>query len=235
LTRARALVLSEPEHRLAALLIGRWRDCLYAPGPGVQSPLEPGVYASSFIVLPEDGPALRVSSLVVPAFGGDLCRIRLEPLLDYRLQRFGSLFEPSRRGTIYAMAADRRGGGARSPDQPGWSAEDPSLVERLSAVTRVRVLRERIDGGRGDGAFSWVADRGLALTGPGGEESLFLARPDEDERAVLASPLGLYRALLDPAITPVPGASHAELLGYGDWAQPFTVSIEALPLSDPAS
>jgi len=38
-------------------------------------------------------------------------------------------------------------------------------------VERVRLIRERVTGGAGDGAFSWVADRGLALTGAGGEEN----------------------------------------------------------------
>jgi len=230
LTRRLDIALTDPERRHAARLAGRWNDLLYAPGPGFSSPLEPGVYTSSFIVLPGDGPALRVSSLVVPAFGGDLCRIRIEPLPDYRFETLGSLFEPSRRGLIYAMAPDRRTGGARPPDQPGWSIEDQALAGRLAAVTEVRVVRERIEGGRGDGAFSWVADRGLALTGPGGEQSLLLSRPDHDERAVLAAPLGLYSALVDPGAAAIPGASAAELLGYGDWAPPLSVSVEALSL-----
>ncbi len=231
MTRALDLSLTEPERRRVALLAGRWRDLLYAPGPGFRSPLEPGVYTSSFVVVLDSGPAVRVSSLVIPAFGGELCRLRLEPLVSFRPETLGSLFDPSRRGIVYAMSTDRRTGGARPPDRQGWSYEGPSLAPRLGTVTRVRVLRERIRGGRGDGAFSWVADRGLALMGAGGEESLLLARPSESEQAVLAPTPGLYRALLDPAAPAVPGATRAELLGYGDWAPPLEIAIELETLS----
>ena len=80
MTRTFDLSLPEPERRRAALLRGHWRDLLYVPGPNFTSPIEPGVYSSSFVVVPADGPAVRVSSIVVPAFGGEICRLRLEAL-----------------------------------------------------------------------------------------------------------------------------------------------------------
>jgi len=231
LTSRLDLSLTEPERRLAARLAGRWNDLLYVPGPGFALPLEPGLYASSFIVVLEGEPALRVSSLRVPAFGGDLCRIRLEPLASYRLPHFGSFFEPERRGVIYAMSGDRRTAAAHPPDQPGWSYDGPSLADHLRAVPTVRVVRERVAGGRDDGTFAWSADRGIALTGADGQESLFLARPAESEDAVLAVTAGLYRALLDPSAPSVPGASPAELLGYGDWPGPLDVAVDLAPLT----
>jgi hypothetical protein len=230
LTSRLDLSLTEPERRLAAALAGRWNDLLYVPGAGLALPLEPGFYASAFIVALEGAPALRISSLRIPAFGADLCRIRLEPLASYPLTRFGSFFEPERRGMIYAMSGDRRAAAPRPPDQPGWSYEGPSLADHLRIVSEVRVLRERVAGGRGDGAFAWSADRGIALTGADGQESLFLARPAESEDAVLAVTAGLYRALLDPSAPPVPGASPAELLGYGDWPGPLDVAVDLEPL-----
>jgi hypothetical protein len=226
LTRVVDLSLPEPERRLAASLVGRWNDLLYVPGPGFVSPLEPGLYASSFVVVLAGGPAVRVTTLSVPAFGGDLCRLRLEPLASFRLTSFGSFFEPARRGVIYTMSADRRAGSARPPDRSGWTYEGEPLGGRLGAPSRVRVLRERVRGGAGDGAFAWVADRGLALTGLGGDESLFLARPGESEAAVFLPAPALYRALLDPAAPAVPGATRAELLGHGDWGTRVDVAVE---------
>ena len=214
---ALALALLEPERRCA--------------GPGFASSLDPGSYTSSFVIIPADGPAVRVSSLVVPAFGGDLCRVRVEPLVRFQLQRFGSLFEPNRRGSIYAMSPDRGAVAARPPDQPGWSYEGASLSGRLGHVGQVRLLRERVRGGEGEGAFSWMADRGLCFTSAQGDESLLLAVPGESEAVVLVSPPGLYRTLLDPAGPAVPGAGAADLLGYGDWAPPVHVAVELEPLS----
>ena len=231
MTRTFDLSLPEPERRRAALLRGPWRDLLYVPGPGFTSPIEPGLYSSSFVVLPADGPAVRVSSLVVPAFGGEICRLRLESLTSYRPENLGSFFEPSRRGVVYAMSADRRTGLARPPDRPGWSYDGGSLADRLADVRQVRLLREHVSGGVGDGTFSWMADRGLVLTSAADVESLLLALPADSENAALISPPGLYRALFDPAALPVPGASPAELLGYGDRTPPFNVSIHLETLS----
>jgi hypothetical protein len=226
LTRRLDLSLTEPERRHAAALCGRWTDVLYVPGPGFTSALEPGVYASAFVILPQAGAAIRISSLTVPAFGGDLCRIRLEPVVGFRLLQLGSFFEPSRRGRIFAMTGDRRAAAARPPDQPGWSYDGPALTESLGAVTAVHIVRERVSGGAGDGAFAWSADRSLALTRADGERSLLLARPADSDDAVLIVRAGLYRALLDPSAPPVPGATRAELLGYGDWPKPLDVSVE---------
>jgi hypothetical protein len=80
LSRALALSLPEPERRRAAGLVGGWSDFLYVPWPGFVSPIEPGMYRSSLIIVPAGAEAVRVSSLVVPAFGGELCRLGVEPL-----------------------------------------------------------------------------------------------------------------------------------------------------------
>jgi len=230
LIRSLDLSLPEPERRRAAGLCGRWKDLLYVPGPGFASDLEPGLHASSLFIVRDDGRAVRASSFVVPAFGGELCRLRLEPLVSYRPENLGSFFEPARRGIVYAMSPDRSTGVVRPPDRPGWSYEGPSLAPLLADVRRVRLLRERVTGGEGDHAFSWTADRGLALTSAAGEETVLLARPAESEQVALVSPPGLYRALLDYTAPVVPGATLADLLGYGDWrpAVNVTIDIEAL-------
>src|SRR5258708_19924641 len=95
------LTLPDAERGLAASLSTPWRDLLYAPGPDLTSPIDPGAYRSSLIVVRDDGVAVRVTSLVTPAFGGELCRLRLETLARSRDAAFGSFFEPSRTGTIY--------------------------------------------------------------------------------------------------------------------------------------
>jgi hypothetical protein len=231
LTRFLDLSLPEPERLLAAHLRGGWRDFLYAPGPGFTSPLEPGIYSSSFVIVLGDGRLVRVSSLVTPAFGGELCRLRLEALETCRTEVLGSFFEPARRGQIYALSADRRAGSTRAPEEPGWSYDGASLADRFTDVRAIRVLRERARGGAGDDAVSWVAERGLVLASASRAESLLLALPGPSENAALASPLGLYRALIDPAALSVPGASPADLLGYGDGAPgvDLAVDLEALP------
>src|SRR5690349_20145439 len=104
------LRLPEPERRRAGSLATAWRDLLYVPGPGFSSPLDPGLYRSTFVIVPADAPAIRVSSFVVLAFGGELCRLRLEPLVSFRIENMGSFFEPSRRGIVYAMSPDRQRG-----------------------------------------------------------------------------------------------------------------------------
>ena len=230
MTHTFELRLPEPERRRAAGLAARWRDLLYVPGPGFSSPLDAGLYRSSFAIVPADGPAVRVSSFVVPAFGTELCRLRLEPLVSFRLENLGSFFEPSRRGVVYAMSPDRKGGVARPPDRKGWSYDGPPLGPRLERVERVRLIRERVTGGSGDGAFAWVADRGLALTGAGGQESLLLAAPEISEQSAFLPAVGLYRAILDPAVPETPGATVKELLGYGDRNDPFQIEIEIEPL-----
>src|SRR5262249_5290106 len=115
------LTLPEPERRRAASLVATWRDLLYVPGKGFSSPLDAGLYRSSFVILVPEAPAVRVSSFAVPAFGGDLCRLRLEPLVSVRVENLGSFFEPSRRGVVYAMSPDRTTGALRPPDRASWT------------------------------------------------------------------------------------------------------------------
>jgi hypothetical protein len=233
LSRALDLTLPDPERGWAAGLAGRWDDLLYAPGPGFASPLEPGVYRSALVIVTAAGPALRVSSHVMPAFGGDLCRLRIEPLASYRREHLGSFFEPARRGIVYAMSADRRSGGPQPPDRPEWAYPGPSLAPALGEVTRVRVLRERAAARDAIGAIGWMADRGLALTGRDGTDVLLLAHPDDPEQVALICALGLHRPLLDPTGLSIPGATPRELLGYGDRDAPFELTMELEPLPPP--
>ncbi|HJV56360.1 MAG TPA: hypothetical protein VJ971_10320, partial [Methylomirabilota bacterium] len=74
------LTLPDAERRLAASLSTPWRDLLYTPGPDLTSPLDPGAYRSSLVVLRDDGVAVRLTSRVTPAYGRELCRLRLETL-----------------------------------------------------------------------------------------------------------------------------------------------------------
>lgn len=230
MTQAFDLRLPEPERRRAAALATRWNDLLYIPGPGFTSPLEPGLYRSSFVIIPAEGRAVRVSSFVVPAFGGELCRLRLEPLVSFRAENLGSFFEPRRRGVVYAMSPDRKAGAAQPPDRPGWSYQGPSLQPRLERAEHVRLIRERVTGTSGDSAFSWVADRGLVFASGDGRDVLLLAGPDESEQAILVAGLGFYRALLDPAAPETPGATVRELLGYGGWEAELRIEVEIEPL-----
>jgi len=229
-TLAFDLRLPEPERRRAAGLAVPWRDLLYVPGPDFSSTLDPGLYRSSFLIVPVEGRAVRVSSFVVPAFGGELCRLRLEPLVDFRPDNLGSFFEPSRRGIVYAMSRDRKAGAARPPDRPGWSYEGPSLAPRLEQVGAMRLIREHVTGGSGDATFSWTADRGLVLVGADGRDSLLLASPEYSEQAAFLPTVGLYRALVDPAAAAVPGATVKDLLGYGDRDEPLQIRLEIDPL-----
>ena len=219
------LTLPDAERRWAASLATSWRDLLYAPGPGFTSPLDPGAYRSSLVVVRGDGVAIRVTSHVMPAFGGELCRLRLEALARYRAPALGSFFEPSRTGTVYAMSADRESGAARAPDRAEWRYDGASLGGRLGRVGRVRVLRER---GRG-AAASWVADRGLVLTGGDAGESVLLGVSDPETAIFLPTP-GLYRALLDPGAVRQPGVTVRDLLGYGDRDDDVDVTVELHPL-----
>jgi hypothetical protein len=230
LTRVLDLRLPDIERRRAAALATEWSDLLYVPGRGFASPIDPGVYRSTFVIVPAGGSALRVSSLTVPAFGGEVCRLRLEALTSFRRETLGSFFEPGRRGVVYALSLDRTERSAGPADRPGWSYDGPSLAPRLRRVERVRLIRERVTGGGDDRAFSWVADRGLAIAGADGGEGLFLASPDTSEDAAFAAAPGLYRALVDASAPETPGAAVTELLGYGDWRGPLRVVVEIEPL-----
>lgn len=226
-----ALSLPAAEQRLAAGLAGPWLDLLYAPGPGFTSLLDPGVFRASFVVVLAGSPMVRVSSFVTPAFGGELCRLRLEPLETPPGERLGSFFEPSRHGLVYVMSGDR---GSRAPDRADWSYQGESLGPRLGRVARVQVLRERVAGFDNGEPIGWVADRGLVLLGADGGESLFLAEPEGGEQAAFLPAAGAHRILLDPSHTATPGASVQELLGHGDRdsALEVTVELETLAVAD---
>ena len=219
------LTLPDVERLLAASLAGRWRDLLYAPGLAFTSPLDAGTYRASFVIVRGDGASIRVTSRVAPAFGGELCRLRLEALTRYRPEALGSFFEPARTGTVYALTPDRETGSARTPERAEWRYGGPSLAPRLGRVVRVRVLRERA---RGAGA-SWTADRGLVLTGADGTECLLLAVSDPEAALFLPAP-GLHRALLEPGRASQPGVTVRDLLGHGDRDDDLDVTAEVHPL-----
>jgi hypothetical protein len=220
------LILPDRERALLASLRAPWRDLLYAPGPGLTSPLDPGAYRSSVVIVPADGPAVRVSSLVTPAFGGELCRLRLEVLPHAPASSLGSFFEPSRTGMVYALAPDRSTGAAHVPDRAQWRYEGPELASRLGSTRRVRLLRERARGAD----FSWQADRGLVLTGEGRGECLLLSVAEPSEVALFLPSAGLYCALLDPAASPPPGVTPRDLLGYGEWPGDLQITIDLVPI-----
>jgi integrase len=45
----------------AAGLADRWSDFLYVPGPDFVSPLDPGLYRSTFVIVPATGRAVRAA------------------------------------------------------------------------------------------------------------------------------------------------------------------------------
>jgi hypothetical protein len=220
------LTLPAPERDLLRALAAPWRDLLYAPGPAFTSPLDPGAYRSSLVIVPAAGPAIRVSSLVMPAFGGDLCRLRLEALPHPPAPSLGSFFEPARTRTDYALTPERGAAAARAPDRAEWRYAGASLAPRLSRLRGLSLLRER---GRGrDG--SWVADRGVAFTGADGAPSLVLAIAEPAEATLFLPAPGLYRALLEPAVPPHPGVTVRDLLGHGDRGGDVETTVELIPL-----
>jgi len=221
-----ALHLLDHERVLLAALVAPWRDLLYAPGRGFTSPLDPGVYRTSVVVVPGAGPAIRVSSVVLPAFGGEVCRLRLETLPHDPPPSLGSFFDPARTGTVYALAPERGVAAAQAPARAEWRYDGASLAPRLGRISGIRLLRER---GRGPG-FSWEADRGLVLTGGDGAESLVLAVAEPPEAALFLPSPGLYRTLLDPAATAKPGVTVRDLLGHGDRDDSVETTIELLPM-----
>jgi len=224
------LRLPGPERRRAARLAEPWRDLLYVPGPAFASELDPGAYRSTVFVVLGGGEVVRVSSLAVPALGGELCRIRLEPVNAVRLEALGSFFELHRRGLVFAFTPDRRAGAVWPPADPTWRYEGPSLRPRLGAGGSVRLLRET---GRAADGGTWTADRGLVIAGADGPASLVLATADDPDRVVFLPALGVHEVLVDPRAPDWPGASRRELLGYGDWEAPPAVDVEVLDL-DPA-
>ena len=71
MTHAFTLCFPEPEQRRAGRLATPWTDLLYVPGPSFTSPLEPGTYRSTFVIVPAEGRPVRVSSFVVPRYKPD--------------------------------------------------------------------------------------------------------------------------------------------------------------------
>src|SRR6185312_8252354 len=207
------LTLPAEERDLAASLAATWRDLLYVPGPGLTSPLDPGAYRSSLVVIRGDGAAIRVTSRVMPAFGADLSRLVLELVAPQRPdalgETLGSFFDPAHTGTIYALTPDRTAGAAR-----------------LGQVARVRVVREH---GRGADA-AWTADRGLALTAADGTECLVLAVSEPAEVALFLPLPGLYRALIDGSTAPQPGVTVRDLLGHAEREDDVNVTVTLHPL-----
>jgi hypothetical protein len=208
--------------------VAPWKDLLYVPTPGFTTDLEPGCYRSTLFVVLGDGDVVRISSLAMPAFGGELCRIRLEPVNAVRLEALGSFFEVDRHGLVFAFTADRRTGAVWPPADPAWRFGGPSLHSRLAAGGAVRLLREN---GRSADGGTWTADRGLVITGADGQAALALATADEPERIAFLPSLGVHEVLVDRQAVDRPGASRRELLGYGDWDVPPEVEIELLDLS----
>lgn len=224
------LTLPADDRALAASLATTWRDLLYRPGPGLTSPLDPGAYRSSLVVIRGDGVAIRVTSRVSPAFGADLSRLALEIIAPGRVDRLGetlgSFFDPARTGTVYVLTPDRGAGAARPPERAEWRYDGPSLAGRLQRIARVRVLREH---GRGAEA-GWSADRGLVLTTADGAECLMLAVSEPAEVALFLPAPALYRALLDGAAAPQPGVTVRDLLGHGDRDDDVDVTVTLHPL-----
>jgi hypothetical protein len=220
------LSLPHAERALVPALAEPWRDLLYIPGPDFTSPLEPGLYRSAFVIIPAQAPAIRISSVVVPAFGIDLCRLQIETLPNFRAEMLGSFFDPARRGQIFVMTKDRDAVAAQPADREGWSYAGPALAERLSRVERVRLIRERVTAQLDGRPVGWSADRGLVIDVADDEPCLLLASPESAEQALFLPVPRLHRALLGSS--PAPGATARELLGYGEWAEPFELALETL-------
>ena len=211
---------------LSSPLFSPWRDLLYAPGPDFTSPLDPGAYRTSIVIVPVTGPAVRFSSVVMPAFGGEVCRLRLEALPHDPPPSLGSFFDLARTGTVYALTPERGLAAARAPARAEWRYAGASLASRLGRIGGLRLLRER---GRGLAA-SWEADRGLVFIGADEVTSLVLAMAEPDESALFLPSLGLYRAMLDPAAPRQPGVTVPDLLGHGDRDDPSTSHVALLAL-----
>ena len=221
------LPLPATERALIAALAGPWRDLLYVPGPDFTSPLEPGLFRSAFVVITATGPAVRISSVIMPAFGTELCRLQLEAIPTLRVEMLGSFFDPERRGQVYLMSRERDAAAARPPDRAGWSYEGPPLGARLGRVERVRLIRERVAAKLDGQNVGWTADRGLIIDVSGEEPCLLLASPERAEHALFLPVPRLYRALLGGGVA-APGATARELLGYGEWPESFELALETV-------
>jgi hypothetical protein len=184
------------------------------------------------VVVPADGPVIRISSTVMPAFGIELCRLQVEPLPDYRAEMLGSFFDPERRGRIFVMSKERETLSAQPAEREGWSYAGPSLGERLGRIERIRLIRERVAAKLDGQAVGWTADRGLVIDVSGSEPCLLLASAESAEQALFLPVPRLYRALL-AGTAAAPGATARELLGYGEWPEDFELALETLVLSRP--
>ncbi|HEY7252735.1 MAG TPA: hypothetical protein VIG37_19710 [Methylomirabilota bacterium] len=220
------LTLPDRERALVRSLLGPWRDLLYVPGPGLTSAFDPGAYRSSLVIVPAAALAVRVASLVAPAFGSELCRLRFEALPQAPGALLGSFFDLSRTGVVYALAPERGTAAARAPDRAEWRYGGESLASHLAQIRGLRLIREHGRGAEG----SWTADRGLAVSGADGVVSVLLAVPAPAESALFLPAPGFYRPLLDAAAPPHPGATVRDLLGYGDDVRAMDVSVERIDL-----
>lgn len=217
-----SLRLPDHERALLPALVSPWRDLLYAPGPDFTSPLDPGVYRTSIVIVPVAGPAMRVSSVVMPAFGGEVCRLSFEALPHEPPPSLGSFFDLARTGTVHALTAERGVAAARAPDRAEWRYGGVSLAPRLGRIGGLRLLRER---GRG-AAGSWEVDRGLVITGADADPCLVLATAEPGETTLFLPTLGLYRAVVDPAAARQPGVTVSGLLGHGGRDEPAEITVE---------
>ena len=89
--------------------------------------------------------------MVSPAFGGELCRLRLEALTHDPPASLGSFFDLSRPGTVYALTPERGVAAARAPesialytyllDEKTHSREvlDPYAVNSVANSSRGRI------------------------------------------------------------------------------------------------
>ncbi len=223
-----ALRLPDHERDLLAVLVSPWRDLLYAPGPGFTSPLDPGAYRTSIVIVPAAGPAVRVSSVVMPAFGAEICRLRLEALPHDPPPSLGSFFDPARTGTVYALTPDRERAAAQAPARAEWRYDGVSLAPRLGGISgparaaRARARPGRLRGKRTAGSPSSAPT--ASEPGAGGGRA-------GGGGAVPAVARSLPGRCSTPRRHRKPGVTVRDLLGHGDRDAGVEITIELLPLS----
>lgn len=221
-----SLRLTDHERALLSALVSPWRDLLYAPGPDFASPLDPGSYRTSLVIVPATGVAIRVSSAVMPAFGGEVGRLCFEALPHGPPSSLGSFFDLARTGTVYALTPEHGVAAARSPDRAEWRYHGASLAPRLGRIGGLRLLHERGHGAAG----SWEVDRGLVIAGADADPCLVLATTEPGESTLFLPTLGLYRPLVDPAAARQPGVTVSDLLGHGDRDDAFEITVALQPV-----
>ncbi len=205
------------------------RDFLYAPGPGFISPLDPGAYRTSFVIVPTPRPrgprvlgrhpGLRRRPLPPSARGARRAIPRREPRL---LLRSDSHRHASTRSLPAATRARRAAAG-----RADWRYEGPAAgAAARSDHPALRLLRER---GRGPG-FSWQADRGAVSWTPPAGESWSLAVAEPSEAALFLPSPGLFAPLSTPGAPPPPGVTVRDFLGYGDVTGGLEITIERIPI-----